>query len=127
MILPELSAPKFSLSIPSSPISIRPPQSLGLAGALMAHEITVSGRIPKGPTTGTITYFVVDKSKRAIVGNITLPNASTQSSAFRITVKVPSLSDSYDVGVFNAAGNFVSAGFTVEVPEPPRGAVGRTG
>ena len=87
-------------------------------------QLTVSGRIPNGPTTGAITYFVVDKSKRAIVGNITLPNAAMQNNAFRITVEVASLSDDYDVGMFDGAGGFVSAGFKVEVPEPPRGAVG---
>ena len=93
------------------------------AGILAPFELIVSGRIPDGPTTAAITYFVLDKSNNAIVGNITLPNAAKQNNAFRITVQVASLSESYDVGVFEAGG-FVSAGFTVEAPDRPRGAVG---
>jgi hypothetical protein len=101
------------------------------AGVLAAIEITVSGRIPEvstaGSTTGSTTYFVVDKDKNAIVGNITLPNTPKPHSAFRIAVRVPSGSESFDVGVFDDAGGFVSAGFTVEVPKPPSGAVGPRG
>ena len=101
------------------------------AGVLPAIEITVSGRIPDASTsgagTGSTTYFVVDKDKNAIVGNITLPNTPFPHSAFRIVVRVPSGSKSFDVGVFDDTGGFVSAGFTVEVPEPPSGAVGPRG
>jgi hypothetical protein len=93
------------------------------AGVLAAIEITVSGRIPDvpGSTTGATTYFVVDKDKSAIVGSITLPNTSKPHSAFRIAVRVPSASRSFDVGVFNDAGGFVSSGFTVEAPMGPSG------
>jgi hypothetical protein len=118
--------------------SLEPPQppltaaGVGAYGGVLATiEITVSGRIPEvstpGSTTGSTTYFVVDKDKSAIVGNITLPNTPKPHSAFRIAVRVPSPSGSFDVGVFNAAGDFVSAGFTVEVPKPPSGAVGPRG
>jgi len=118
--------------------SLEPPQppltSAGVgayAGVLAAIEITVSGRIPDvstaGSRTASTTYFVVDKDKNAIVGNITLPNTPKPHSAFRIVVRVPSGSKSFDVGVFDDAGGFVSAGFTVEVPEPPSGAVGPRG
>ena len=96
------------------------------AGILAAIEITVSGRVPDVSTAGSTTYFVVDKDKNAIVGNITLPNTPKPHSAFRIPVRVPSSSESFDVGVFDDAGGFVSAGFTVEVPKPPSGAVGAT-
>jgi uncharacterized protein DUF4347 len=114
--------------------SLEPPQppltSAGVgayAGVLAATEITVSGRVPDVPKPGSTTYFVVDKSKNAIVGNITLPNSSKPHATFRIAVRVPSASESFDVGVFNDAGGFVSAGFTVEVPKPPSGAVGPKG
>src|SRR5262245_54297369 len=94
-------------------------------------EITVSGRVPDvpmaGSTTGTKTYFVVDKDKSAIVGSITLPSSSKPHGAFRITVRVPSASENFDVGVFDDAGGFVSSGFTLEVPKPPSGAVGPRG
>jgi hypothetical protein len=117
--------------------SLEPPQppltTAGVgayAGVLAAIEITVSGQIPEvaGSTTGSTTYFVVDKGKNAIVGNITLPNTPKPHSAFRIAVRVPSASESFDVGVFDDAGGFVSAGFTIELPKPgPRGAVGPNG
>jgi hypothetical protein len=92
------------------------------AGVLAAIEITVSGRIPEVFTSGSSTYFVVDKDKSAIVGSITLPNTARPTGTFRISVKVPSGSESFDVGVFDAAGGLLSAGFTVEVPKPPSGA-----
>ncbi|MDB5451136.1 MAG: hypothetical protein JWQ52_2264 [Phenylobacterium sp.] len=101
----------------------------GVAGyaGLLALEVTVSGPIPEGPTTAPVTYFVLDRAKNAIVGNLTLPNASPISRAFQLNVKVPDLSDSLDVGVFDAAGGFVSAGFKVEAPTRPQGAIGPIG
>jgi hypothetical protein len=124
----ELAA-RTSLEPPQPPLT---PAGVGAyAGVLAAIEITVSGRIPDvstaGSGTGSTTYFVVDKDKNAIVGNITLPNTPSPHSTFRIVVRVPSGSKSFDVGVFDDTGGFVSAGFTVEVPEPPSGAVGPRG
>jgi hypothetical protein len=90
-------------------------------------DLTVSGQIPDGPTTANVTYFVIDKSSNAIVGSINLPNASQVSHAFRLTVKVSDPTGSFDVGHFDDAGKFVSAGFTIEVPTRPSGAVGPRG
>lgn len=90
----------------------------------LAYQLTVSGAIPGGPTTNTVTYFVMDRAKNTVVGNIMLPNASENIRRFRLVVPAPSFSDSFDVGVFDNAGNFVSAGFTIEAPQAPRGAVG---
>jgi len=120
----ELAA-RASLYPPQPPITAAGVRAY--AGVLAATEITVSGRVPDVPKPGSTTYFVVDKSKNAIVGNITLPNSSKPHATFRIAVRVPSASESFDVGVFNEAGGFVSAGFTVEVPKPPSGAVGPKG
>src|SRR5437879_5006413 len=33
------------------------------AGVLPAFEITITGTLPKGNTTGTVTYFVVDTTR----------------------------------------------------------------
>lgn len=96
---------------------------MSYAAVFAAIEIKVSGHIKKGPTTGTVTYFVLDKSNNAIVGNIVLPDASSQVNTFKIPVKVPSLS-SFDVGTYDEAGRFVSAGFMIETPTTPAGAVG---
>ena len=90
-------------------------------------EITISGHISNGPTTGSITYFVVDRAGDAIVGNITLPNASTVANAFSLEVKIPEYSDSIDVGLLDGDGKFVSAGFTIEGGKRPTGAVGPRG
>jgi hypothetical protein len=92
------------------------------AGVLAAYEITVSGPVPEGSTTGAVTYFVIDKVTSNVLGHIVLPNASTQVHGFSIILKVAALADAYDVGVFGADGRFVSSGFAVEAP--PRGAVG---
>ncbi len=40
-----------------------------------AHEITVTGVLPKGDTTGTVTYFIVDTANNIVVGQVVLPNA----------------------------------------------------
>ena len=96
---------------------------MSYAAVFAAIEIKVSGNIKKGPTTGSVTYFVLDKSNNAIVGNIVLPDASSQVNNFKIPVRVPSLS-SFDVGTYDDAGRFVSAGFTIETPPVPTGAVG---
>jgi hypothetical protein len=90
-------------------------------------NITVSGTIAAGPTTRSITYFVVDRTRDAIIGNITLPNASTFANAFRLDVNIPNNSDSVDVGLFDDGGKFVSAGFTIEGGTRPAGAVGPEG
>jgi hypothetical protein len=94
---------------------------------VLAPEITVSGSIPQGQTTANITYFVVDSASNAIVGNITLPDASTIANSFRLNVRVPHLSDSFDVGTMSDDGEFASAGFTIETPTAPTGAVGPRG
>jgi hypothetical protein len=96
-------------------------------GVLAPPELTVSGTIPEGPTTANVTYFVVERSANAIVGHITLPNASTFARTFRLGVQVASLSGDFDVGLFDDSGTFVPAGFTVEVPRSPTGAVGPRG
>jgi hypothetical protein len=100
---------------------------MSYAAVLAAIEITVSGLIPNGSTPGSTTYFVVDREHSTIVGNINLPNMPIADKVFRITVRVPSGSTSLDVGVFDGTGDFISAGFTVDVPAPPSGAVGPEG
>ncbi len=106
-----------------------PLTAVGVAGygGVLAIEITISGSIPSGPTTRNITYFVLDTSRNAVVGNITLPDASTFAAAFRLNISVPQPSERFDVGHFDNAGTFVSAGFRIEVPKSPSGAVGARG
>ena len=103
-----------------------PLNAAGLAqyGGVLAGEITISGKVESGPTTRNITYFVLDRSRDAVVGNITLPDAATFANAFRLNVSVPDAWGSLDVGLFDDTGKFASAGFQVEVPKQPTGAVG---
>ena len=89
-------------------------------------RITVSGEIPEGLTTGSVTYFVLDLTKKSVVGSLVLPNAGQQIRRFRIAVDVPSSSNNFDVGLFDKDGRFVSANFAIEVPVAPKGAVGHT-
>jgi len=90
----------------------------------MKVQLKVSGPIPRGETTRSITYFVVDRSTGAIAGNLTLPDAATFANAFAMTVDVPRVASTYDVGTFNEAGEFVSANFDLTMPEAPKGAYG---
>ena len=119
----------WKLNVRMEDAEARPPLTLGgimnYAAVLAAIEITVSGLTPNGSTPGSTTYFVVDRDHGAIVGNINLPSMANR--AFRITVKVPGGSTGFDVGVFDETGKFTSAGFTVDVPAPPSGAVGPKG
>lgn len=90
----------------------------------MKAQLKVSGAIPHGETTGNITYFVVDRSTGSIAGNLTLPNASKVASSFAMAVDVPRVADTYDVGTFSEAGEFVSAKFDLTMPQAPKGAYG---
>ncbi|TPL78784.1 DUF4347 domain-containing protein [Mesorhizobium sp. B2-3-14] len=119
----------WKLNIQTKNAAAQPPLTRGgimsYAAVLAAIEITVSGLVPSGLAAGSTTYFVVDRDHGSIVGNINLPNMANR--AFRITVRVPGGSTGLDVGIFDDAGKFTSAGFTVDVPAPPSGAVGPKG
>jgi hypothetical protein len=99
------------------------------AGVMAAVEVTVTGTLPSGNTTGTVTYFIIDKSSNTIVGQVMLPDAAKQNNSVAITVKVPSSTGSFAVGTFGDEGNFQPSGFLrVNAPPPdqrPSGAVGR--
>lgn len=119
----------WKLNIQTKNAAARPPLTRGgimsYAAVLAAIEITVSGLVPSGMTGGSTTYFVVDRDRGSIVGNLNLPNMA--NNPFRIAVRVPGGSTGLDVGVFDESGKFTSAGFTVDVPAPPSGAVGPKG
>jgi hypothetical protein len=86
----------------------------------MTAEIRVSGAIAPGATTRTITYYVVDRASGSVVGNLLLPDAATFANRFDMKVTVPRVADTYDVGTFDDAGEFVSANFALSIP----GAIG---
>jgi hypothetical protein len=99
------------------------------AGVLAVVEITVTGTLPSGNTTGTVTYFIVDTTTNTLVGQVLLPDAANQNNSVAITVKVPGTNGSFAVGTFSDDGNFQPSSFLrVNAPPPgqrPTGAVGR--
>jgi len=87
-------------------------------------RITVSGEIAEGPTPGSVTYFVIDAATQAILGDLVLPDAGREIRRFRIPVHVARQADAFDVGLFDDAGHFVSAGFAIEAGVQARGTAG---
>jgi hypothetical protein len=77
----------------------------------MALEVTVTGTLPSGNPTKTVTHFVIDNTRKAIVGQVALPDAAKQITSVSLTVKVPSLSASFAIGTFDDAGNFQPSTF----------------
>jgi hypothetical protein len=100
-------------------------------GVLAAFEITVTGTLPTGNTTGTVTHFIIDKATGTIVSQIILPDAAKQFNSVAIAVKVPSATASYAVGTFDSNGDFQPSSFlSVSSPaghQRPSGAVGPSG
>src|SRR3954452_1578171 len=93
-----------------------------------AHEITVTGVLPKGDTTGTVTYFVVDTANNIVVGQVVLPNAIKTDMSVKLPVKVPNASASYAIGTFDDKGFTPSSFLSVRNPtsdQPSIAAVGR--
>jgi len=95
-----------------------------------AHEITVTGALPKGDTTGTVTYFIVNTANNTVVGQIVLPNATKNDMSVAVPVKVSSARASYAIGTFDDKGFTPSSFLSVRNPtsdEPSIAAVGRAG
>jgi len=94
-----------------------------------ACEVVVTGRLPIGETTSTVTHFIIDSADNTIVGQVALPDAVNKSLAVSLTVKVPSASRTYSIGVFDSDGRFRPSSFlSVRSPvsaQQPGGAVGR--
>ncbi|WP_076859629.1 hypothetical protein [Bradyrhizobium mercantei] len=83
----------------------------GVLSAMGIHEILVSGTLPRGQTTQNVTYFIVDRNTKAIVSQVTLPDASNQFNAVEIRLKVARVSGAYDIGTFEQNGEFTPAEF----------------
>jgi hypothetical protein len=99
------------------------------SGTLAAFELVVTGTLPNGNTTKTITHFIIDTTRNGIVSQVVLPDAVKQNNSVSLLVKVPSLSGSFSIGTFDDAGNFQMSTF-LRVSNPagdhrPIGAVGR--
>jgi hypothetical protein len=69
-------------------------------GVLAAYEITVTGALPEGKTTETVTYFIVDTATNTLVGTVPLPDAVERKTSVSVTVKIPKPSASFAIGTF---------------------------
>ena len=93
-------------------------------GLLAAYDINVTGTLPKGNTTRTVTHFIKDMANDSIVGHVILPDAAQQSNSVSMTVKVPNASTSLAIGTFEDDGFHPTTFLSVGTPtnRGPRGA-----
>lgn len=110
-----------SAGAPEPPLTVA---GMARYAGVLAVEITVTGTLPNGDTTNTVTYFIVDKARGTIVSQVVLPDAVKQNNSVSITVKVPSLSGSFEIGTFDDAGNFLPSSFLSVNRPDTTGAVG---
>jgi hypothetical protein len=97
------------------------------AGLLAAYDITIEGSLPKGDTTRTVTHFIIERTRKTIVGQVVLPDAVQQHNLVSVSLKVPNASASYAVGTFDNDGFHASSFLSVSNPtsnQRPSGAVG---
>ncbi len=78
---------------------------------ILAFEITVTGTLPSGNTTRSVTHYVIDMAGGTIVSQVLLPDAVKKNNSVSLIVKVPSLARSFAIGTFDDAGNFQASTF----------------
>jgi len=103
---------------------------LHVTPAAEVPEVTVTGTLPMGDTTGIVTYFVIDTTTNTVVGQVILPNAVNKETSVSVSVKVPSASASYQIGTFDEDGFHASSFLSVRNPtsnQRPPGAIGQAG
>lgn len=96
----------------------------GVLSAAGIHEILVTGNLPRGETTRNVTYSVVDKSTKAILSQVILPEMSDRLHAVRMLLKVQRSSSGYEIGTFQSNGEFKPAEFLAvrsDLETPPSG------
>jgi collagen type VII alpha len=73
---------------------------------ILAMELKVSGTLPTGPTTSTVTYYIVNQDLQQIVGQVLLPDASDVFKGVDMAVRVPPGTGPYAIGTFDKDGKF---------------------
>ena len=99
-------------------------------GVLAAYEITITGTLPEGKTTATVTYFIADTATNTIVGTVALPDAVERKTSVSLTLKVPKPSASLAIGTFEDGVFHASSFLSVRNPTSNlthSGAVGPSG
>ena len=100
---------------------------LHVTPAAEVPEVTVTGTLPMGDTTGIVTYLITDTTTNGVVGQVVLPNAVKEKTSVSMIVKVPNASASYQIGSFDEDGFHVSSFLSVSNPtsnQSPPGAIG---
>jgi hypothetical protein len=89
---------------------VRPPITASgvarYAGVLAVAEVTVTGVLPVGDTSGAIPYFIVDTATDAVVARVILPDAVRQYNTVSMIIKIPSAGGPHAIGTFGEAGDF---------------------
>jgi len=94
------------------------------------HDVMITGALPIGDTTRTVTYFIIDAANKTIVGTVALPDAVNRKTSVSLAVKVPDANAPYEIGTFDEDGFHASSFLSVRNPttdQPPSAAIGRTG
>src|SRR5690242_4665174 len=73
------------------------------AGILAPCDINITGTLPTGDTTKTVTYFITDAAAN-IVGQVVLPDAVKNYNSVSVNLTVPKPSSSYAIGTFDNDG-----------------------
>lgn len=120
----------WELAARSSATAAQPPLTaagmVSYTGVLAAFDIIVMGTLPNGPTTGIVTYFIIDKTTGTIVGEIKLPDAAKQGNSVSRIIRVPIAADAYAIGIFIDGGDFQESSFlSVRRAPGPTGASGQ--
>jgi len=83
-------------------------------------DVVVTGILPIGETTQTITHFIIDMASKTVVGQVALPNAVAKRTAVALPVKVPNDSGAYAIGTFDDRGGFLTSSF-LSIDRPASG------
>ena len=106
--------------MPAAAAAVQPPfLPRGLAqfaGRLGPATRIVSGDVPSDPAEN-VPYSVVTAGERHVVAQFSLPGRSG-IPRFAIAVTVPDGDAAYEVGRFNAAGDFIPADFAITHSRP---------
>ena len=101
-------------NLPEARSPLTPAGIANYMGLLSVHDISVTGTLPKGNTTRTVTHFITDMANNSIVGHVILPDAAQENNSVSMTVKVPNASTSLAIGTFESDGfhptTFLSVG-----------------
>ncbi len=81
------------------------------ARILAVAEVTVTGVLPVGDTSGAIPYFIVDTATDAVVARVILPDAVRQYNTVSMIIKIPSAGGPHAIGTFGEAGDFRPSAF----------------